>query len=205
MIGQLRGILLEKRPPELMLEVQGVGYLLSAPMSTFYQLGPLGEEVTLLTHMIIREDAHQLYAFATGQERTLFKNLLKINGIGPKIALAILSNLSTRQVVSAITENDVGTLVKVPGIGRKTAERLIIEMRDSFRHWDGGLHPEKSKADEPALMNTGFLTQEAISALIALGYKQQEAEKMIKAVIQPDMSCEDMIRYALRSVFAQPW
>ena len=136
MIGRLSGILLEKQPPHILLDVQGVGYELDAPMSTFYQLPSLGEKVTLHTHMVVREDAQLLYAFADKRSRELFRELIRLNGVGPKLALALMSGMDVDELVMAVQHQDVSALVKIPGVGKKTAERLLIELRDRFKAWD---------------------------------------------------------------------
>ena len=188
MIGQIRGILLEKQPPQLMIDVHGIGYELQAPMSTFYPLPELGHEVSLFTHFVVREDAHHLYGFYTRDERHLFRVLLKVNGVGPRSALTILSSTTPLEFVRLVLENDTGALVRLPGIGKKTAERLVIEMRDPLADWQGVAKPESR---HPAL-------QDAISALIALGYKQQEASRMVTKIDDGKASSEDLIRRALQ-------
>ena len=138
MIGSLRGRIAAKTPPQLMIDVGGVGYELEAPMSTFFHLPPIGQEVSLLTHMVVREDAQNLYGFATQDERRLFRSLLKVSGVGPKIALALLSGISVEAFAQCILNQDVAALIRVPGIGRKTAERLFVEMRDRVANLEGG-------------------------------------------------------------------
>ncbi|WKJ91279.1 Holliday junction branch migration protein RuvA [Methylomonas montana] len=196
MIGFLRGRLIHKAPPQLLLDVQGVGYEVEAPMNTFYDLPALGEEVKLHTHLVVREDAHILFGFATENERMLFRTLIKVNGVGPKLALTILSGQSTEEFYRCVDDNDVKGLVRLPGVGQKTAERLIIEMR--------GRLPELSKLSVsldrsgPATNSSASPKQEAISALCALGYKPQDAARMVQAIAVEDKSCEDIIRLALR-------
>lgn len=196
MIGFLRGRLIHKAPPQLLLDVQGVGYEVEAPMNTFYDLPALGEEVKLHTHLVVREDAHILFGFATENERMLFRTLIKVNGVGPKLALTILSGQSTEEFYRCVDDNDVKGLVRLPGVGQKTAERLIIEMR--------GRLPELSKLSVPldrsgpATSSSASPRQEAISALCALGYKPQDAARMVQAIAVEDKSCEDIIRLALR-------
>ncbi|MDO9478513.1 MAG: Holliday junction branch migration protein RuvA, partial [Pseudohongiella sp.] len=141
MIGRLKGILLEKKAPDLLLDVNGVGYELLAPMSTFYQLPPLGQGVVLFTHLVVREDAHQLFAFLEEQERALFRALIKVTGIGPKVALAILSGVPAEEFVRLVQTNDVTALTKIPGIGKKTAERLVLDMRDRLAAWQSAPSP----------------------------------------------------------------
>ncbi len=201
MISQLRGMLLEKSPPELVLDVSGVGYEVTVPMSTFYRLPDIGEAVELLTHLSIREDAHQLYGFLTSSERKLFRSLIKVNGVGPKLALAVLSSIEPDMFVQTVLNNDTAALVRLPGIGKKTAERLVIEMRDRLSDWyESTLDFSPSKtAPLPLATNNSGPVQEAINALVALGYKPQEASRAVaKTGLTPDAGCENMIRSALK-------
>lgn len=192
MIGSLRGRIAAKAPPQLLIEVGGVGYELEAPMSTFYGLPGVGEEVRLLTHLVVREDAQILYGFATAAERHLFRNLLKVSGVGPKIALAILSGTTVEGFASCVTTNDVSSLTKIPGVGRKTAERLVIEMRDR-------LSAEETGLPAIAATTTAGAEGEAFSALVALGYKPAEATRLIKAVAGAgEVETEELIRRALQ-------
>lgn len=194
MIGSLRGRLIAKHPPGLVLEVGGVGYECEAPMSTFYHLPALGSEVTLRTHLVVREDAHLLFAFASEDERRLFRGLLKVSGIGPKIALAILSGTSVADFLRVIEAEDVDQLVRVPGVGRKTAERLIIEMRDRVKDF-GGVHLGLARpTDEPRSAK-----QEASSALVALGYKPAEISRLLATASEDVISTEELIRHALKA------
>lgn len=200
MISQLRGILLEKSPPELILDVSGVGYALTVPMSTFYQLPDAGQTIQLLTHLTIREDAHQLYGFLTLAERKLFRSLIKVNGVGPKLALAVLSSIEPDMFVQTVLNNDTVALVRLPGIGKKTAERLVIEMRDRLSDWyDSSANIMAAKSSvTPLAINSGTV-QEAINALVALGYKSQEASRAVaKTGLMPDAGCEHIIRSALK-------
>jgi Holliday junction DNA helicase RuvA len=201
MIGRIYGILLEKQPPHLLIDVVGVGYEIEAPMSTFYQLPELGQKVTLHTHLAVREDAHVLYGFYELRERSLFRQLIKVNGVGPKLALTILSSIDPDQFVHSILGNDATQLVRLPGIGKKTAERLIIEMRDRLKSWheDGStLLPLLPQVDKPFLRNA---EQEAISALLSLGYKPQEASRAISQVENKEsLACEQIIRNALKNL-----
>ncbi|OGT42014.1 MAG: Holliday junction DNA helicase RuvA [Gammaproteobacteria bacterium RIFCSPHIGHO2_12_FULL_37_34] len=198
MIGQIRGTILEKQPPLLLVEANGIGYEMDAPMSTFYQLPDVGQTVTLLTHFVVREDAHHLYAFYTRDERLLFRALLKVNGIGPRLALTILSSTTPDQFVHCVLNNDTNSLVKLPGIGKKTAERLVIEMRDKLSDWC------TTSAAEGALVVKGgsdkrhHTLQDAISALVALGYKQQDANRTVTKMDDGAASSEELIRRALR-------
>ncbi|MDH5300942.1 MAG: Holliday junction branch migration protein RuvA [Gammaproteobacteria bacterium] len=199
MIGRLQGVLLEKQPPHLLVDVGGVGYEVDAPMSTFYVLPSLGEKVMLFTHMVVRDDAHLLYGFARREERTMFRHLIKANGVGPKLALTILSGISTEELVQVLHDNDVNRLVSLPGIGKKTAERLIVELRDRLKDMavgDGAGTLLPTLGAVPVSSEVG----DAQSALIALGYKPQDAARMVKAVAVDGMGSEEIIRAALQSV-----
>lgn len=199
MIGRLRGKLVAKHAPELLVDVGGVGYEVLAPMPTFYRLGAVGDEVTLHTHLIVREDAQLLFAFATLEERALFRELIKVNGIGPKLALAILSGIEAEAFVRCVQDGDVSTLVRIPGVGRKTAERLVVEMRDRLKT----LGEAQVKGGTTAFITGAAATpaQDAVSALEALGYKPVDAAKAVAAVNKEDgLSSEDLIRRALRSL-----
>ena len=199
MIGFIRGKLVVKTPPSLILDVQGVGYEVEAPMSTFYDLPAIGEEVKLHTHLVVREDAHILFGFAAESDRQLFRILIRVNGVGPKLALTLLSGLTAEEFHRCINDNDSQALVRLPGIGKKTAERLIIEMRDRLPD----LGERASGQDARGVAVTGQAKQpqqEAVSALIALGYKPQEARKMVQGIAVEDKSCEEIIRFALQGV-----
>jgi len=206
MIGLLRGILLEKQPPEILLDVSGVGYEIQLPMSSFYPLPNVGEEAVVYTHFVVREDAQLLYGFADKHERAMFRELIKVNGVGPKLALAILSGMSANQFVQCINNDAVSTLVKLPGVGKKTAERLVVEMKDRLKNWGGSdlLTPESDKLamtnDFENTFVSGNAKDEAISALIALGYKPNVAEKTIQQIYQEGMDCEDLIRHSLKNM-----
>jgi Holliday junction DNA helicase RuvA len=191
MIGSLHGLLVHKAPPQLLLEVGGVGYELEAPMSTFYGLPATGERVRLLTHLVVREDAHILYGFATEPERALFRNLLRVSGVGPRIALAILSGVTVEAFALCVQAEDTASLTRIPGVGRKIAERLIIEMRDRLGPAGVGetLHGREA-------MPVGA-EAEANSALLALGYRPVEALRLLKAA-GPGGSTEELIRRALQ-------
>ncbi|MDX5151796.1 MAG: Holliday junction branch migration protein RuvA [Acidiferrobacterales bacterium] len=194
MIGRIHGILLQKEPPAMLVDVGGIGYELEAPMTTFYDLPPTGSEVTLHTHLVIREDAHLLFGFSRLSQRSLFRNLLKVNGIGPRVALAILSGMNEDEFALCISSEDVTRITKVPGIGKKTAERLIVEMRDKVEAGDVAL---------PAVSSSTALTDptsEAVSALMALGYKGNEASRLVRNVSGEDLTTEDIIRQALRNI-----
>lgn len=199
MIGFLRGKLIHKAPPQLLLDVNGVGYEIEAPMSSFYDLPALGEEVKLHTHLVVREDAHILFGFVTETERMLFRTLIKVNGVGPKLALTLLSGQSVEEFYRCVDANDVKALVRLPGVGQKTAERLMVEMRGRLPELNS---QTTTTGERGAIVTTvvgGSARQEAISALCALGYKPQDASRMIQAVSGDELSCEDMIRQALRS------
>jgi len=194
MIGTLTGVLASKSPPHLLLEVGGIGYEVEAPMTTFYSLPAIGERTRLLTHLVVREDAHVLYGFATYEERTLFRNLLKVSGVGPRIALAILSGGTAASFARAVREEDAAALTRIPGVGRKIAERLIVEMRDRLElaaavPVDGGAGALASGAEA-----------EAYSALVSLGYKPVEATRLLKGVgaASASLSTEELIRRALQ-------
>lgn len=195
MIGTLRGILVAKAPPQLLLEVGGVGYELEAPMSTFYTLPALGQELRLLTHLVVREDAHVLYAFATQAERQLFRDLLRVTGVGPKLALAILSGSSVEAFAQCVLAQDIGALTRIPGVGRKTAERLLVEMRDRLQAiaQANGAAPSGSGGSVPPGPEA-----EALSALVALGYKPVEATRLLQGARTPGASTEELIRGALQ-------
>ena len=196
MIGFLKGRLAAKHPPGLMIDVGGVGYELEAPMSTFYGLPGLGEPVALFTHLVVREDAHVLYGFATEAERRLFRGLLKVSGVGPKIALAILSGSSVDDFLRTIEAEDIAMLTRIPGIGRKTAERVIIEMRDSVAKLGAAASGSEAL---PASGGAPSAQGEAFSALLALGYKAPEASRLLKAVDEPGLATTELIRNALRA------
>src|SRR5882757_2104884 len=176
MIGSLRGRIASKTPPQLTVDVGGLGYELEAPMSTFFHLPPVGEEVRLLTHLVVREDAHVLYAFATEAERKLFRSLIKVSGVGPKIALALLSGISVEAFARCVQNEDVAALTRVPGIGRKTAERLVVEMRDRL-----GSQLATSQDSAGAVAGMPSPEAEAFGALVALGYRAAEATRLLKA------------------------
>lgn len=201
MIGQLRGIILEKKPPQLLLDVNGVGYEIDAPMSTFYHLPDIGTEVTLKIHFVVREDIHCLYGFYNEEERLLFRTLLKVNGVGPKLALTILSSTDTNEFVHCIINNDAISLTRLPGVGKKTAERLVIEMRDKLSTWQtqsSTVSTLLSTKTEAASRNQ--VTQDAVAALIALGYKPQEASRLVAKVDDGTRTSEEVIRCALREM-----
>ncbi len=201
MIGRLRGEIAVKQPPELLLDVNGVGYEILAPMSTFYELPPVGEQITLFTHLAIRDDAHVLYGFAQVSERALFRGLLKVNGVGAKMALAILSGMSADEFSRCVQSNDTASLVRLPGIGKKTAERLIIEMRDRLQKLLD-LPKTGTIAAIPVPLNqvAASPTNDAIDALIALGYKPADASNMVRVVESDGLASEAIIRAALKAL-----
>ncbi len=188
MIGRIHGILLEKTPPLVLIDCNGVGYECEVPMSTFYQLPAVAEKVTLLTHFVVREDAQLLYGFATQQERTTFRQLLKVNGIGAKSALSILSGLSIDDLVQAVALQETGMLTRVPGVGKKTAERLLLELKDKFT-LEG---VAAMNANQPKSMSSDVL-----NALLALGYNEREALAAVK-LLDKDASVSDGIKQALK-------
>lgn len=195
MISQLRGILLEKQPPHLILDVQGVGYEIDAPMSTFYRLPEVQQEILLFTHFVVREDAHHLYGFYTREERELFRILLKVNGVGPRLALTILSRMNPEEFVRCVGSNDVNSLLSLPGIGQKTAGRLMIELRDRLTDWGHKIPLPTALVSDQA---RSMILQDAISALVALGYKPQEATRSVAKIDDGAMSSQEMIRRALQ-------
>lgn len=199
MIGRLSGTLLHKRPPEIVVDVGGVGYELQVPMTTLFQLPDVGETVTLVTHHAVREDAHTLYGFAGERDRQLFRGLIKVSGVGPKLALTILSGMDSEHFARAVQGGDLSALVALPGVGKKTAERLLVEMRDRIAAWrepgDAGAAPSTAAAgprpDKCA---------DAEQALVALGYKPAEAARLVAAVDDERIGdSEELIRLALRS------
>jgi len=194
-IGLLRGRLLAKQPPSLLLDVQGVGYEVDAPMTTFYELPDVGAEITLYTHLAVREDAHTLYGFLKLSDRNLFRTLLKVNGVGARLALTILSGMETARFIDCVQEGDTAALVRLPGIGRKTAERLVIELRDRLDTGQGGV--SAAAGDSPAAAAASPV-EDAVSALVGLGYKPQEASRMVRAIDVQELSSEEIIRRALQ-------
>lgn len=195
MIGRLQGVVLSKQAPDLLLDVQGVGYELLVPLNTFFDIPDIGETVTLHTHFVVREDAQQLYGFSQLEERVLFRHLIKVNGVGPKMALAILSGMSASEFSRCVQRDEVATLVKIPGVDKKTAERLLIEMRDKISSIvDNG-------SEQPVEQVTQDISLEAESALTALGYRPQDAAKMVNRVAGEHITnAEELIRAALKSM-----
>ncbi|HIF9215367.1 TPA: Holliday junction branch migration protein RuvA [Photobacterium damselae] len=206
MIGRLRGTVLEKQPPEVLLEVGGIGYEVQMPMSCFYELPEVGQEAIIFTHFVVREDAQLLYGFNKKSERELFREVIKANGVGPKLGLAILSAMTASQFVLSVEQEDITTLVKIPGVGKKTAERLLVEMKDRLKGWGEGdlfTPAQDTAASNAPIQNPSSQARaedEAVSALVVLGYKPQQASKVVSQVAQPEMSSETIIREALRSM-----
>ncbi|MGF6128454.1 Holliday junction DNA helicase RuvA [Pseudomonas frederiksbergensis] len=204
MIGRLRGTLAEKQPPHLILDVNGLGYELEVPMTTLYRLPSVGEPLTLHTHLVVREDAQLLYGFYSKRERDFFRELIRLNGVGPKLALALMSSLEVDELVRCVQSQDNSALTKVPGVGKKTAERLLVELKDRFKAWETvpamfALVPNQPGGPEaPAPAVTA--ESDAISALVSLGYKPQEASKAITSIKEKGLSSEDLIRRALKGM-----
>lgn len=194
MIGRLQGILLEKQPPAILLDVQGVGYELEASMSTFYHLPECGEQIVLHTHLVVREDAQLLFGFHSLSERVMFRNLIRISGVGPKLALTILSGISAEEFSRCIMEADSKSLTRLPGVGKKTAERLVIELKDRLEKDDAGKLPGVAATIEKPVSPVN----DAVSALISLGYKAQQASQMVRDLDIEGKSTEDIIRTALQ-------
>lgn len=203
MIGRLKGIVLEKKAPDLLLDVNGVGYELQAPMSTFYQLPATGQGVLLHTHLVVREDAHLLFGFFAQQERALFRALIKVSGVGPKVALAILSGVTADEFVRLVRQDDDTALTRIPGIGKKTAERLLLEMRDRLKDWqapDGAADLVDARQPQSG---ANAVSEDAETALIALGYKPAEAARMIVRTLKDNPTLErseEIIRLALKGM-----
>ncbi|UVM51803.1 Holliday junction branch migration protein RuvA [Pseudomonas sp. B21-015] len=203
MIGRLRGTLAEKQPPHLILDVNGLGYELEVPMTTLYRLPSVGEPLTLHTHLVVREDAQLLYGFFGKRERDFFRELIRLNGVGPKLALALMSSLEVDELIRCVQSQDTSALTKVPGVGKKTAERLLVELKDRFKAWETvpamfALVPNQPGGPDAPPVATA--ENDAVSALISLGYKPQEASKAISAIKEKGLSSEDMIRRALKGM-----
>ncbi len=196
MISQLRGILIEKQPPLLVIDVQGVGYEVLAPMPTFYNLPEIKNEISLLTHFVVREDAQILYGFINESDRSLFRDLIRVSGVGPKLALSILSSMELPTFVQCIHENNTGRLIRIPGVGKKMAERLVIEMRDRLKN----LQTTPAPSTAP-LITHGVTTpfEDAISALVSLGYKPTDARRWVQSVAEEGLTSEILIRRALQA------
>lgn len=203
MIGRLKGIVLAKKAPDLLLDVNGVGYELQAPMSTFYQLPAPGQGVVLHTHLVVREDAHLLFGFYDEQERALFRALIKVSGVGPKVALAILSGVTADEFVRLVRHDDDTALTRIPGIGKKTAERLLLEMRDRLKDWQSPASSDAAAGAPQPVSAGNAVSEDAETALIALGYKPAEAARMIVRTLKdnPELErSEEIIRLALKGM-----
>lgn len=201
MIGYLKGLIITKHPPVLLIDVAGVGYEVYASMNTFYKLPEIGKEVTLYTHLIVREDVHDLYAFFDLRERSLFRTLIRVNGVGPRMAMAILSSIDPDEFVFCVESDDAARLTHIPGVGKKTAERLIVEMRDRLKDWRVASDNGKVAAQGITLsLDINNATRDAISALVALGYKPQEASRAVSKIDAVDLASEEIIRQALKQI-----
>ncbi len=199
MIGRLRGKLLEKQAPHVLIDVQGVGYEVEVPLTTYFQLPALGDEAVLHTHLIVREDAHILYGFAGESDRALFRDLIKVNGVGAKLAAAILSGIAVDDFVRCVRDNDVARLTRLPGVGKKTAERLVMEMRDRLKAKAEGLSLTKAETAVGTAPSASTAVNDAISALVVLGYKPPDASRMVLRIDTEGLECEEIIRRALQS------
>ncbi|NKF52620.1 Holliday junction branch migration protein RuvA [Shewanella sp. WXL01] len=204
MIGRLTGVLVEKQAPEIVLDVNGVGYELQVPMTSFYELPELEQTTTLYTHFVVREDAQLLYGFKSKQERALFRLLIKTNGVGPKLALTILSGMTANEFVNCVERDDIATLVKLPGVGKKTAERLVVEMRDKLKT----LLEASAGSEREFVLQSNYtpapvednVEEDAIAALLALGYKPTQASKAVASAYSEGMNSEQLIKASLKSM-----
>ncbi|WP_372872047.1 Holliday junction branch migration protein RuvA [Shewanella sp.] len=204
MIGRLKGILVEKHAPEILIDVGGVGYELQMPLTSFYELPLPGNEVIVYTHFVVREDAQLLYGFIHKEERSLFRLLIKANGVGPKLALTILSGMTAKEFIGCLERDDIATLIKLPGVGKKTAERLLVEMRDKLK----SLMEASMGAEREFVLKSNFtpapvaatVEEDAIAALLSLGYKPQQASKAVSSAFQEGMDPEQLIKAALKSM-----
>ncbi|MCK8516182.1 Holliday junction branch migration protein RuvA [Methylonatrum kenyense] len=194
MIGRLHGVLLEKDPPHLLIDVQGVGYELDAPMSTVIDLPTTGAEVTLHTHLVVREDAQSLFGFLSLTERNLFRSLIRISGVGPKMALALLSGMSAEDLIRCVENQDAALLTRLPGIGKKTAERLVIELRDRV----STLPARATSIGQGSRPKDGDARADAVSGLVALGYKPAEASRLLRDLPSDGLASDELIRQALQ-------
>ena len=201
MIGFLRGKLLDKQPPFVILDVNGVGYELEVPMSTLFQLPETGKELELHTHLVVREDAQLLYGFYTKQDKRMFRELIRLNGVGPKLALALMSGMSADELVACVQAEDTARLMKVPGVGKTTAERLLVELKGRFKDWDVPATDIGLSAIETDAVVTGSRAeQDALSALVSLGFKPAEASRAVRTIYAEDLRSEELIRLALRGL-----
>lgn len=199
MIGFLRGILLDKQPPFITLDVNGVGYELEVPMSTLFQLPETGKQLELHTHLVVREDAQLLFGFYSRKDRQMFRELIRLKGVGPKLALALMSGMSGDELIACVQAEDIARLTKVPGVGKKTAERLLVELKGKFKDWDVPAGVALPFADVTSNYSTNA-EQDAVSALVSLGFKPAEASKAVRAVFAEDLRSEELIRLALRGL-----
>ncbi|GEA10319.1 Holliday junction branch migration protein RuvA [Alteromonas sp. KUL49] len=204
MIGRIRGTLIEKQPPQILVDVSGVGYEVQLPMTNFYELPAVGEEVVVHTHFVVREDAQLLFGFTDKVSRELFRELIKANGVGPKLGLAILSGMSASQFLNNVQNEDVSALVSLPGIGKKTAERLVVELKDRLKKFGQNQQidmppPLADDGDNNTIVALNDAREEAQSALVALGYKPAQASKLVESVYQENMDSESLIREALKA------
>ncbi|MFT5277611.1 MAG: Holliday junction DNA helicase RuvA [Glaciecola sp.] len=208
MIGRIKGTLIDKTPPDVLVDVNGVGYEIQLPMTSFYQLPNIGEVAIIYTHFVVREDAQLLFGFSDTSERALFRELIKANGVGPKLACTILSGMSAQDFVQCIIHEDITNLVKLPGVGKKTAERLVVELKDKLEklsrsdaHFDSSAASgSNSLIQRPTLHGSAHAKDEALSALQALGYKPMQAEKVIKQIYTEGMTSEQVIRESLKAM-----
>lgn len=200
MIGRLRGTIAEKQPPFLILDVNGVGYEVEVPMTTLYRLPALGESVVLHTHLVVREDAQLLYGFADRRDREMFRELIRLSGVGPKLALALMSTLEVDELVRCVQLEDAAQLQRVPGVGKKTADRLLVELRGRFKAWETMPAISDLVTEVLPLGAAASAEQDAISALVSLGFKPQEASKAIAAISDKSLSSEELIRHALKGM-----
>jgi Holliday junction DNA helicase RuvA len=201
MIGRIRGHLVHKQPPDILVEVGGVGYEIQVPMTTLFQLPELGSEVSLVTHFVVREDAQLLYGFIDERDRSLFRQLIKVSGVGPKLALTILSGMDSTSFARCVQRDDISSLVALPGVGKKTAERLLVEMRDKLQGWLVQAAEADGLPGGVSLAPVADIVADAESALIALGYKPQEASRVVGAVNDDSVAdSEELIRRALKSM-----
>ncbi|MED5385244.1 MAG: Holliday junction branch migration protein RuvA [Pseudomonadota bacterium] len=203
MIGQIRGILIEKKPPEILVDVRGITYEIQVPMSTLYQLPDVGQEVVLHTHFVVRDDAQLLYGFCHTKDKTLFRSLIRVNGVGPRMALVILSGMEPDEFVRVVRNNDVTAMVNMPGIGKKTAERLIVEMRDRLSEWQASEGADSAPETQDSASTVKVFSKDAEAALIGLGYKPQQAARAIAQVLKDNLEItdsEELIRLSLKSI-----
>lgn len=198
MISRLTGILAAKRAPQILIDCHGVGYEADVSMTTFYKLPEVGQQISIWTHLLVKEDSHSLIGFDNEQERKLFRQLIRITGVGPKMALTILSGIDELQFALCIANNDIAMLTRLPGVGKKTAERLVIEMRDRLADWDGSTASAAGGVTS-AGADVANPVEEAVSALTALGYKPQDASRMVRAVDSKGLTTEAIIRTALQA------